>query len=99
MRLQGTEFNANKQAGRIDRNHPFVHEAVKTIVGRANLVGNRDDDFINNLQAELNEQIDQWLAESQKTAGGRVLGYDDERDGVTVGLLRRPGLDAWDDFT
>ena len=28
-----------------------------------------------------------------------VLGYDEERDGITVGLLRRPGLDPWDDFT
>jgi hypothetical protein len=28
-----------------------------------------------------------------------VLGYDEERDGVTVGLLRRPCLDPWDDFT
>ena len=28
-----------------------------------------------------------------------MLGYDEERDGVTVGLLHRPGLDPWDDFT
>lgn len=28
-----------------------------------------------------------------------MLGYDEERDGVTVGLLNRPGLDPWDDFT
>jgi hypothetical protein len=39
------------------------------------------------------------LGEAQKNVGGRILGYDDERDGVTVGLLRRPGLDPWDDFT
>ena len=47
----------------------------------------------------MNERLDQWLAEAQKTAGGRVLGYDEERDGVTVGLLHRPGLEPWDDFT
>ncbi len=51
------------------------------------------------MTAELNERLDQWLAEAQRTAGGRILGYDDERDGVTVGLLHRPGLDPWDDFT
>ena len=43
--------------------------------------------------------LDQWLAEAQRTAGGRVLGYDQQRDGVTVGLLHRPGLELWDDFT
>lgn len=99
VRLQGTEFNSNKRATRIDRNHPYVQEAIKTIVRRAELVGSGDGDFIKNLRTELNERIDQWLAEAQKTAGGRVLGYDEERDGVTVGLLRRPGLDPWDDFT
>jgi hypothetical protein len=99
VRLEGTEFNSNKRACRIDRNHPYVQEAVKTILRRAELVGNSDDDFIKNLKAELNDRLDQWLAEAQKTAGGRVLGFDEERDGVTVGLLRRPGLDPWDDFT
>src|SRR5208337_3242099 len=66
---------------------------------RAELIGSTDDDFIKNLKAELNERIDQWLAEAQHTVGGRVLGYDEERDGVTVGLLHRPGLEPWDDFT
>ena len=36
VRLQGTEFNANKQASRIDRNHPYVKEAIKTICGGPN---------------------------------------------------------------
>ena len=48
---------------------------------------------------ELNERIDQWLAEAQRDFGGRILGYDDERDAVTVGLLNRPSLEPWDDFT
>ncbi len=69
VRLQGTEFNANKRASRIDRNHPYVKEAVKTILRRAELVGSGDDQFISNLKAELNERLDQWLAEAQKTAG------------------------------
>ena len=99
VRLQGTEFNENKRASRIDRNHPYVKEAVQSIVRRAELVGSTDDEFITNLKAELNDRIDQWLAEAQKTAGGRVLGYDEERDGITVGLLNRPGLEPWDDFT
>ena len=47
--------------------------------------------FITNLKAELNERLDEWLAEAQKTAGGRVLGYDEERDGVTVGSAAPAG--------
>ena len=81
--------------------HPYVKDAIKTIVRRAELVGNCDGDesFVANLKTELNERLNQWLAEAQKTVGGRVLGYDEERDGITVGLLDRPGLEPWDDFT
>jgi Helicase conserved C-terminal domain len=99
VRLQGTEFNANQRASRVDRNHPYVKEAVQTILRRAEQVGSVDNKFLANLEAELNDRLDQWLAEAQQTSGGRILGYDEQRDGVTVGLLHRPGLDPWDDFT
>ena len=99
VRLQGTEFNANERASRIDRNHPYVKEAMKTILRRAELVGSGDAQFLSNLKAELNDRLDQWLAEAQNHAGGRILGYDEKRDSVTVGLLNRPGLEPWDDFT
>jgi len=62
-------------------------------------VGSGDDQFLPNLKAELNERLDEWLAQAQRAAGGRVLGYDEQRDGITVGLLNRPGLDPLDDFT
>ena len=39
-----------------------------------------------------------WL-KLEQNVGGHILGYDDERDGVTVGLLNRPSLKQWDDFT
>jgi hypothetical protein len=99
VRLQGTEFNANKTASKIERDHPFVKEAIATILRRAEHVGSGDAAFVRTLKAELNERLDQWLAAAQTTAGGQVLGYDDVRDGITVGLLHRPGLEAWDDFT
>ena len=99
IRLQGTEFNANQRASRIDRNHPYVKEAVRTILRRAELVGSGDEGSLPNLKAELNERLDEWLAQAQRTERGRVLVYDEQRDGITVGLLNRPGLDPWDDFT
>jgi len=98
IRLQGAEFNLNQSAGRIERNHPYVQAAVEMITRRAHLVGNGA--AIEQLvRGELNERLDQWLSEAQKTIGGRILGYDEARDGLTVGLLRRPSLEAWDDFT
>lgn len=98
VRLSGTEYNANQKAGRIDRNHPYVKAAIDIIARRAHMVGNGAE-IEQLVRGELNERIDQWLAEAQNHVGGRVLGYDDERDGVTVGLLHRPNLDPWDDFT
>ncbi len=98
VRLQGNEFNVNKGASRIDRHHPYVKEAVEIIAERAALVGNGAN-VGQQVRAELNERLDQWLAEAQKNSGGRILGYDEERDGLTLGLLKRPSLDPWDDFT
>jgi superfamily II DNA or RNA helicase len=98
VRHQGTEFNSNDRAQRLDRQHPCVQAAIDLIARRAHLVGNGAA-VEQQVRAELHERLDAWLAEAQKTAGGRVLAYDEKKDGVTVGLLRRPGLNAWDDFT
>jgi hypothetical protein len=98
VRQQGTEFNKNEAAQRIDRQHPAVQAAVELIARRAHLVGNGAA-VEQQVRAELNDRLDQWLAEAAKSAGGRVLAYDEKKDGVTVGLLNRPSLDAWNDFT
>jgi hypothetical protein len=98
LRHQGTEFNANDRAQRIDRQHPAVRAAVDLIARRAHQVGSGAA-VEQQVRAELEDRIDQWLAEAQKSAGGRVLAYDDRKDGVTVGLLSRPSLEAWGDFT
>jgi superfamily II DNA/RNA helicase len=100
VRLQGSEFNANDRAGRIDRNHPYVREAVKLITKRASLAspsrGNAVAEMVGQL---LEERLDEWLAQAQNRTGGSVLGYRDARDEVTVPLLRPPGLGSWDNFT
>jgi hypothetical protein len=51
------------------------------------------------VRAELEKRLDEWHAEAQRGTGGRRLGYRDTRDGLTVGLLRRPGREPWHDFT
>jgi hypothetical protein len=98
VRHQGTEYNKNESAQRLDRQHPAVQAAVDLIAHRAHLVGNGAA-IEQQVRAELQERLDEWLAEAQKTAGGRVLAYDEKKDGVTVGLLHRPSLDPWNDFT
>jgi hypothetical protein len=97
-RHQGTEFNSNDRAQRLDRQHPCVQAAIDLIARRAHLIGNGAA-VEQQVRAELQERLDAWLSEAQKTAGGRVLAYDEKKDGVTVGLLHRPGLEPWDDFT
>jgi hypothetical protein len=51
------------------------------------------------VKAILRQRLDGWLREAQNTSGGRTLGYQAARDGVTVALLRKPGLDPWSEFT
>jgi hypothetical protein len=98
VRLQGTEFNANDQAGRVDRHHPYFDEALKAIEERALLIG--DGLGVADLvKGELKERVDDWLSEAQHVTGGAVLGYKDQKDGRTRGMLKRPGADPWDNFT
>src|SRR5262249_59913994 len=40
LRHQGTEFNKNESAQRLDRGHPAVQAAVDLIARRAHLIGN-----------------------------------------------------------
>ena len=51
------------------------------------------------LSSELKERLDEWAHEAGK--GGRTLAYEKKgpnRD-TTVALLKRPGIQAWDNFT
>ncbi|MCL5960650.1 MAG: DISARM system helicase DrmA, partial [Chloroflexi bacterium] len=98
IRLRGREFNGNGRAGSITSSHPYIQEAIKAITDRAWAITCRTD-IRDLVEGELKERLDKWLAEAQRTTGGRVLGYKDKKDGVTVGLLRAPSFDSWDTFT
>jgi hypothetical protein len=98
IRLAGTEYNANATAGRIQPDHPYVRDAIEAIARRASLVGSSAE-LEQQVKAILRQRLDGWLREAQNTSGGRTLGYQAARDGVTVPLLRKPGLDTWSEFT
>jgi hypothetical protein len=104
IRLRGIEFNANESAAKIQINDPYVQDAIETIARRAAAVGDGQAvaDFV---RAELSSKVDLWKAEAQNTSGGRTLTYSEPRGvggpkkGTTVSLLKRPGLERWEEFT
>lgn len=98
IRLIDEEFNANTAAGSIDRNHPILQEAMRVLVDRAQSV-TADVSVGEDVRQQINERFDGWLAKAQDRSGGKQLGYRDARDGVTKGLIRKPGAERWDNFT
>jgi hypothetical protein len=97
VRLAGSELNANDKAGRISRHHPYVEAAINAICDRALAVG--DTKTRDLVKQELEAKLDYWLAEAADTTGGKVLGYQTQKDGVTMGLLEQPGQSNWQSFT
>jgi hypothetical protein len=97
VRLFGKEFNANSAAASIARNHPFVKTAVEAIALRSQEIGGTTTrDY---LSAELDKKLDIWLDFANDTMGGKRLGYESKKDGLTVGLLKDPYAARWEDFT
>ena len=97
VRLRGSGFNANGSAGRIEANDPYLTDAIERISRRAHLVASAD--VAAQVRAELRDRIDDWLAKAGAMSGGGVLGYQESRDGRTLGLLSKPGSAPWDQFT
>ncbi len=98
VRLPGKDFNPNEAAGLIDRNHPYIKNALDAISRRAGLVSSRLD-VEAQVKQELVARLDQWLTRAQTIMGGARLGYEEEKDGRTRGLLKHPTPTGWDDFT
>ncbi|MQW11602.1 helicase [Sinorhizobium meliloti] len=99
MRLDNAPFNPNPGAGALDK--PDRTEAVAArdlLVDRAWNISHEAE--IRDLaMIELKERLDEWAAEAGK--GGRTLAYEKKGPdkATTYPLLRRPGIQAWDNFT
>jgi hypothetical protein len=97
VRLLGSEFNANDQAGRMRSPHPTLDAALAEVPIRAELVM-REAGIADGVREKLRERIDLWQREAQRSTGGRILGY--QRAGETmVELLKKPEEKDWDTFT
>jgi hypothetical protein len=102
LRLDLGEYNPNLGAQTMDSvTRPEVAEAQSVLSKRGHLVTNLEP--VRDLAAAMvAERCDEWIAEA--TRGGRRLGYEPGRaraagEGDIAGLLRKPGLKAWDHFT
>lgn len=99
MRLNNAIFNPNAGAGALDK--PDRQEAVEAreqVVARAWEISH--EAALRDLAAvELKERLDEWAHEVGK--GGRTLAYEKKgpNRATMVALLRRPGIQAWDNFT
>ena len=98
VRLAGDEFNGNDKAGKIERNHPYIQSAIKTIVERAEqLEGRAVSDRLKN---ELEVKLDRWLSRVDRLEPGTTLKYRvSSRDGTAIDLIKSAGQGIWDDFT
>ena len=99
MRLENPAFNPNPGAGSLDK--PDRSEAVDArdlLVSRAWEISH--EAALRDLaSSELKERLDEWAHEAGK--GGRTLAYEKKgpNRATMVALLKRPGIQAWDNFT
>ena len=98
LRLLGTDYNPNRTAGKLDRQHDFVADALRAIALRAGMV-TAEASAETLVRGMLDRRLDEWLARAAATSGGAVLGYAAVRDGVTLNLLKQPTEEARDLFT
>ena len=99
VRQPGIEFNSNDKAMLMatQRSHQYVKDAIEAITRRAELIAGVEATL--EVRQELKHKMDLWQKRAQRTAQGSQLGYETKKDGVTVGLLRKPSIDPWDEFT
>ncbi len=99
MRLENPAFNPNPGAGSLDKpDRPEAVEARDLLVGRAWEISH--ETALRDLaSSELKERLDEWAHEAGK--GGRTLAYEKKgpNRATMVALLKRPGIQAWDNFT
>ena len=99
VRQPGFEFNSNDKAMLMatQRGHQYVKDAIEAITRRAELIAGVE--AAEEVRQQLKRKMDLWQKRAQRTAQGSQLGYETKKDGVTIGLLRKPSIEPWDEFT
>lgn len=98
LRLSDDVLNPNLGAGKLDTTgKPEAQNAKTAVSDRAWKV---TDKLLvkNSSDGMLADRIDRWVREATK--GGRRLGYETEwGQGDVVALLKKPGIQQWDELT
>lgn len=97
MRLSNDGLNPNLGAQAMEKTAgPEATQAIKAVSERA---WKAKDKAARDLVVGMaRDRTDRWAKES--AMGGRRLGYETERgQGDVVALLKKPGAQAWDEFT
>ncbi|HDR8993304.1 DISARM system helicase DrmA [Burkholderia cepacia] len=99
MRLENDAFSPNVGASELDKSDkPEITEAIDVLVRRAWNVS--EAPTIKGLaERELKERADEWAKEV--SVPGRTLAYEKRgaQAATMVGLLKSPGIHAWDNWT
>jgi hypothetical protein len=99
MRLKNDTFSPNVGAGELDKSDkPEITEAIEVLVRRAWNVS--ETTTIKNLaERALKERADEWAKEV--SVPGRTLAYEKRgaQAATMVGLVKSPGIHAWDNWT
>ncbi|QSY07379.1 DISARM system helicase DrmA [Burkholderia pseudomallei] len=99
MRLENDAFSPNVGASALDKSDkPEIAEAIDVLVRRAWNVS--ETPTIKNLaERELKERADEWAKEV--SVPGRTLAYEKRgaQAATMVGLVKSPGIHAWDNWT
>jgi hypothetical protein len=99
IRQAGADYNRNDSAQQMQPGNALVQNALAALPVRAGEAGTGGAAFEDRVRAALQGRIDAWRDRAVRMRGGARLGYNDGRDGVTVGLLQMPGASAWGEFT
>ncbi|PFH27377.1 DISARM system helicase DrmA [Burkholderia sp. JKS000303] len=99
IRLENDAFSPNVGASELDKSDkPEITEAIDVLVRRAWNVS--ETPTIKGLaERELKERADEWA--KQVSVPGRTLAYEKRgaQAATMVGLLKSPGIHAWDNWT
>lgn len=95
VRLSSAAWNKNDSAGNIHAAAPEFVTTLATIIRRANLVS--DAPLVpTQVGNELARLKGHWLKEASTRTS---LGYKEQKNGVTVALLKEPQHGRWETFT
>jgi hypothetical protein len=99
LRLRNERFNPNVGAGALDRPDGSEVVEVADILSSRVLAVTETSEVRDLATAMFRDRIDEWSAEANR--GGRVLAYEKKgpAKAMTVALLKKPGAQAWDEFT